>query len=261
MVKTLRMLAACWLGYLLPLFVLVGCESLYQTRPFTAPLQTALPVEVADDEVWVTSVPIGAEVYVQPFDPEQIPSHAMASEAHRGTTPVRFSLPPGSYWIEVALEAEVFETYFSPPYDDAQFEQEGAVSEALLFRPFVPREKRRVLRYYHLEKRRRQGQTLIALFHPRGEPLDRVMALYPQQEQYQPAPAALPEILRQVRIPPDVQETFIALLKRGGKAFWSAGDEYRVSLELRPQAAQGHISSLYIGSALPDPLLPDGGGF
>ena len=226
----------------------------------TTRTSSTLPVEVADDEVWVTSVPIGAEVHVQPFDPEQIPSHATTSEAYRGTTPVRFSLPPGSYWIELVLTADVFENYFSPPYEDAQFEQEGAGSEALLFQPFVPSEKRRVLRYYRLEKQRRQGQTLVALFHPRGVSLERVTALYPQQEQYQPTPETLRALLQQLRIPPNVQETFVALLKRGGKAFWSLRDEYRVALELRPQEARGYLSWRYIGSPLAEPLLPDGGG-
>jgi hypothetical protein len=245
---------------LLLLVLLASCEPLYQSYTFTEPLETTLPVEVTGDEVWVTSVPIGAEVYVQPFDPEQVPSHAADPEAYRGTTPVRVSLPHGSYWIELALDAEVFETYFSPPYDDAQFEQEGAISEALFLRPFAPGEKRRVLRYYHLEKQRQQGQTLIALFHPRGEPLERVMALYPQQEQYQFVPQALRDILQRAQVPQTVQETFMTLLRRGGKAFWSLRDEYRVSLEVHPHAVQGRVIELYTGVPPSDPFIPDGGG-
>ena len=249
-----------WLWHLLLLLVLTGCDSLYHSYTFTESLQTTLPVEVAGDAVWVTSIPIGADVYIRPFTPMEVPSHITDPEAYRGKTPVSFSLPPGSYWIELALDAEVFENYFSPPYDDAQFEQEGAISEAILFRPFAPGEKRRVLRYYQLEKRRQEGQTLIALFHPRGEPLERVMALYPQQEQYSVVPDALLELLRQAQVPVRVQETFLTLLRRGGKAFWSLRDEYRMTLELRPQSVQGRIIALYTGTPLPDPLLPDGGG-
>jgi hypothetical protein len=104
---------------------------------------------------------------------------------HKGTTPLQLSLPPGRYWIEVALDADVFSNYFSPPYDDVQFENDGAQSEALVLQPFAPGEKRRVVRYYRIDKFPDQGQTVVALFHPRGAPFDRVVALYPQEEKFQ----------------------------------------------------------------------------
>jgi hypothetical protein len=257
MVPMLSASALRWLWGCLPFFLLVGCEPLYQSYTFTEPLQTVLPVQLAGDEIWITSVPEGAEVYVQPYDPEHVPSHATAPDAYQGKTPLRFSLPAGSYWIELALDAEVFVNYFSPPYDDAQFEQEGAVSEALFFRPLTPGEKRRVLRYYTLAKQEQQAQTLIALFHPRGEPLERVMALYPQQEYYQFVPNELLDLLRRAQVPPTAQETFLTLLRRGGKAFWSLQDEYKVALELQPQAARGRIVALYTGVPRPDPFIPD----
>lgn len=250
----------CRLSLLL-VCVLIGCEPHYQSYSFTEPLQTTLPVEVTDDDVWVTSIPVGADVYVQPYDPEQLPSHTTDPEAYKGKTPVQFTLPPGSYWIEVALDAEVFNTYFSPPYDDAQFEQDGAASEALLFRPFAPSEARRVLRYYRLGKQPRQGQALIALFYPRGAPLERVVALYPQEQRYRFMPDELQEILRLAQVPQTVQETFVNLMQRGGKAFWSTGEEYQVALELHPRVIRGRVIALYTGSPVPDPLIPDGGGF
>ncbi|MCZ6872705.1 MAG: hypothetical protein O7G88_04115 [bacterium] len=258
--KLSRAYTICWLGCILLLLGLAGCEPLYQSYQFTEALQTELPITVVNDEVWVTSIPAGADVYVQPFDPERVPSHAIAPEMWRGKTPLRFTLSPGTYWIELALDAEVFENYFSPPYDDAQFEQDGAVSEALLFQPFAPGEKRRVLRYYRLEKQQ-QGHTLIALFHPRGEPLERVAALYPQQEQYQVASEQLRNLLERAQVPPDVQDQFVTLLKRGGKAVWRVRDTYKVSLELQSQAVSGHVIMLYSRAPMPDPLIPDGGGF
>jgi hypothetical protein len=237
-----------------------GCEPLYHSYTFTEPLPTTFPEEISGDEVWVTSVPAGAEVYVQPYDAEQTPSHATDPEALRGTTPLRFTLPPGNYWIELVLNAEVFEKYFAPPYDEAQFEHDGAASEALFFRPFAPGDRRRLLRYYQLVKQPQQGQTLIALFHPRGEPLERVMALYPQEEQYRVAPPELLDLMQQAQVPSTVQENFLTLLKRGGKAFWSMRDEYKITLELQPQAVQGRIVTLYTGVSLPVPFIPDGGG-
>lgn len=254
--------AISWVPGILGLLAVLlgGCEALYHSYSFTESLPTTLPVQVVGDEVWVTSIPIGAEVYIQPYTPDQVPSHANDPAASRGTTPARFTLPPGSYWLELALDADVFESYFSPPYDDAQFEQDGAASEALLFRPFAPGEKRRVLRYYRLEKQAQQGQTLIALFHPRGAQLERVVALYPQGEQYRFAPEALVELLQRVQVPRNTQETFLTLLKRGGKAFWSVRDEYAVALELRQDTVEGRIVALYTGTPLPDPLIPDGGG-
>lgn len=256
-----RARAVCWFGGLFVLLGLMGCNPLYQSYRFTEPLQAELPVTVGGDEVWVASIPAGADVYVQPFDPEQVPSHAVDPDMWRGKAPLRIELAPGSYWVELALDAEVFENYFSPPYDDAQFEQDGAVSESILFQPFAPGEKRRVLRYYRLEKQPRQGQTLIALFHPRGESLERVRALYPQQEQYQVMPEQFQRLLDRAQIPADVQAQFMALIKRGGKVFWGLQDMYSVSIELQPQAASGNATILYQGTPLPDPLLPDGGGF
>lgn len=238
-----------------------GCEPLYHAYRFTESLPTTMPVQVAGDEVWVTSLPVGADVYIQPYTPEQVPTHATDPSAARGKTPVRLTLPPGSYWLELALEADVFENYFAPPYDDAQFEADGAASEALLFRPFAAGEKRRVLRYYRLEKQPQQGQTLIALFHPRGAPLERVAALYPQGEQYRFAPEPLLELLQRVQVPRQIQDPFLILLRRGGKAFWSVRDEYAVALELQPEAIEGRIVALYTGTPAPIPLLPDGGGF
>jgi hypothetical protein len=103
------------------------------------------------------------------------------------------------------------------------------------------------LRYYQLVKQPQQGQTLIALFHPRGEPFERVMALYPQEEQYQVVPDELRTLMQQAQVPPTVQETFLTLLKLSGKAFWSMRDEYNVTLELQPQAVRGRIVAVYTG--------------
>ncbi len=253
------------LGYLSLISLLAvglgGCEALHHTYSFSEPISTTLPVQVTGDDLWVTSLPVGADVYIQPYIPEQVPSHATDPAAVRGKTPLRVTLPPGSYWIELALEADAFESYFTPPYDDAQFEPDGAASEALLFRPFAPGEKRRVLRYYRLEKKAQQGQTLIALFHPRGAPMERVAALYPQSDQYRFAPEAVQNLLQQVQMPRQAQEPFLILLRRGGKAFWSVRDEYAVALELQPEAITGRVVTLYTGTKPPSPLLPDGGGF
>lgn len=248
---------ALWALRLGVLLVTCGCEPLYQSYTFTEPVQTTFPVQVNDDDVWVTSVPVGADVYVEPYDPERVPSHATSPDAYRGKTPLGFSLSPGTYWIEVASDAQVFENYFAPPYDRAQFEQEGAFAEALLFRPFAPGDRRRLLRYYKLEKHAQQGQTLIALFHPRGEPLERVAALYPQQEHYQVVPEELRTLLQQAQVPANVQDAFITLLRRGGKAFWSLRDEYRVAFEVQPGAVQGRVVVLYTGAPLAQPLIPD----
>jgi hypothetical protein len=257
MVHMLHVSILRWLWGCILFVFFAGCEPLYQSYTFTERLQTELPVQLAGDEVWITSVPEGAEVYVQPYDPEHVPFHSTTPDASQGKTPLRFSLPAGNYWIELALDAEVFASYFSPPYDDAQFEQDGAISEALFFRPLTPGDRRRVLRYYALTKQAQQTQTLIALFHPRGEPLERVMALYPQQEYYRFVPGELLDLLRRAQVPSPAQETFLTLLRRGGKAFWSLRDEYKVALELQPQAVRGRIVALYTGVPLPDPLLPD----
>jgi hypothetical protein len=84
-----------------------------------------------------------------------------------------------------------------------------------------------------------------------------VLALYPQQEHYQFVPGELRELLQQAQVPAVVQETFLTLMKRGGKAFWSMRDEYRVAFELQPGAVQGRVVVLYAGTTLPDPFIPD----
>ena len=242
--------------------LLSGCEALYQSYDFSEPMPTGVPVQVAEDEVWVTSIPEAADVYVQPYDPETVPSHDTDPQAYRGKTPLRLSLPAGSYWIELAFDAEVFDLFFDPPYDDVQFEQAGATYEALLFQPLTPGAKRRVLRYYRLDKQAGQGQTLIALFHPRGQSLERVLALYPQIEQFTLASDPLNDLLQQLDVPSEARERLMLLMRRGGKAFWrESKDTYRVALETRQDEIQGQAVVLYTGTPLPDPLLPDGGGF
>jgi hypothetical protein len=225
-------------------------------------MSTGMPVQAAADDLWITSIPEAADVYVQPYDPEEVPSHDTDPEAHRGKTPLRLTLPPGSYWVELAFDAEVFDLYFDPPYDDVQFEQAGATYEALLFQPLTPGAKRRVLRYYRVDKQTGQGQTLIALFHPRGQPLERVVALYPPSEQFTLASDQFNDLLEQLDVPPEAQERFLALMRQGGKAFWSQSEgTYRVALEARPDEIQGQVVVRYTGAPLPTPLLPDGGGF
>ena len=242
--------------------LLSGCEALYQSYDFSEPMPTGLPVQVAADEVWVTSIPEAADVYVQPYDPEEVPSHDTDPQAHRGKTPLRLTLPPGSYWIELAFDAEVFDLFFDPPYDDVQFEQAGATYEALLFQPLTPGAKRRVLRYYRIDKQPGQAQTLIALFHPRGQPLERVVPLYPQSEQFTLGADQISGLLQRLDVPPEAQERLLFLMRRGGKAFWrESGGTYRVALEARQGEIQGQAIVLYTGTPVPDPLLPDGGGF
>ena len=231
--------------------LLTGCEALYQSYDFSERMPTGMPVQVVEDEVWVTSIPEAADVYVQPYDPEEVPSHDTDPEAYRGKTPLRLTLPPGSYWVELAFDAEVFDLFFDPPYDDVQFEQAGATYEALLFQPLTPGAKRRVLRYYRLDKQAGQGQTLIALFHPRGQPLERVLALYPQSEQFTLASDPLNNLLQQLEVPPEAQERLLFLMRRGGKAFWrESKDTYRVALEARQDEIQGQIVVLYTGHSL-----------
>ncbi len=249
------------LGTALSLSLLVGCEPLYHTYSGVERQPTTLPVTVTHEEVWVSSVPAGADVYVQPFIPEQVPSHSSDPGMRKGKTPLHLTLPAGRYWIEVALDADVFSNYFSRPYNDVQFEKDGAHSEALILQPFAPGEKRRVVRYYRLDKLPDQGQTIVALFYPRGVPLERAAALYPQEEGFQVAPETLPQVLQQAQLPADAQAPVLDLLRRGGKAFWARDNDFSVSLEVVPEGVRGQVIERYTRSPLPKPLLPDGGGF
>ncbi len=248
-------------GLGLCLALLSGCEPLYQSYSGVERRPTTLPVTVTNDELWVSSVPAGADVYVQPFVPERLPSHSSDPDMHKGVTPLRLTLAPGRYWIEVALDANVFANYFSPPFDDIQFEKDGADSEALILKPFAPGETRRVVRYYRLDKLPDQGQTVVALFYPRGAPLERVVALYPQEEGFQMTPETLPRILEEAQLPADAQAPVLNMLRRGGKVFWARDNDFSVSLEMVPEGIRAHVIELYTRAPLPDPLLPDGGGF
>jgi hypothetical protein len=170
------------------------------------------------------------------------------------------TLAPGQYWIEVALDAEVFANYFSPPYDDVQFEQDGAASEALIFKPFAPGDERRVLRYYRVEKQPQQGERVIALFHPRGISLEQVAPLYPGEEQFRFAPEELPLALQPPQLPAEAQAPLVSLMRRGGKAVWNKDGDYQVALEVQADGVQARVIELFTGSPHPEPLLPDGGG-
>ena len=241
--------------------LLGGCEALYQSYDFSERVLTGMPVQVDSEDVWVTSIPEGADVYIQPYQPEVIPSHDTDPGAYRGKTPLSLPLPPGSYWIELAFDAEEFGLFFDPPYDDVQFEPAGATYEALFFQPLSPGAKRRVLRYYRVDKQAGLGQTLVALFHPRAQPRERVAALYPQSEQFTLPSEQVGSLLRRLDVPPEAQEQLLFLLQRGGKVLWNqSGDTYKVALEARAEEIQVQIEALYTGVPVPDPLLPDGGG-
>lgn len=241
--------------------LLGGCEALHQSFDFSEPMPTGLPLHVNAEEVWLTSIPEGADVYVQPYDAEAIPSHDTDPQAYRGKTPLRLSLPPGAYWIEMAFDAEVFEPFFDPPYDDLQFEPAGATYEALLFQPLTPGTRHRVLRYYRVDKQAGQGQTLVALFHPRAHPTERVASLYPQSEQFILPSGPVSSLFKRLDVPPEAQEQLLSLLQRGGKVLWNAPDDsFQVALEARQDEIRGQFSAPYAGAPEPDPLLPDGGG-
>ena len=63
-------------------------------------------------------------------------------------------------------------------------------------------------------------------------------------------------------MPPEARESFLSLMERGGKALWNAsGGTYKVALEARADEIRGQVEARYSGAPLPDPLLPDGGGF
>ena len=118
-----------------------------------------------------------------------------------------------------------------------------------------------MLRYYRVDKQAGEGQTLVALFHPRGQPLERVVSLYPQSEQFALRADQFSNLLQRLDVPPEAQERLLFLMRRGGKAFWrESADTYRVALEARQDEIQGQVVVLYTGTPVPDPLLPDGGG-
>jgi len=244
---------------LLILGLLAGCEPLHQSYHHLEPRQTTLPVAVPQDGVWVTSIPTGADVYIQPYDPDEHPTHTTAPDAYKGQTPLLLHLPPGSYWVEVLLNADVFAQFFAPPYENVQFEPDGAASEALLFKPFAPGEPHRALRYYRVDKGVEAGQTVIALFHPLGAPVERVAPFYPREAQFRIAPDALPEIFPKADVSYETQGLLLDLLQRGGKVVWSKGSDYRVVLEVQSIGLEERVSTLFTGAPLPDPLIPDGG--
>ena len=253
----------CWSVSLLALAaaILVGCEALHQSYDFSERVPTGMPLQLQADDLWVTSIPVGADVYLHPYDAEAIPSHDADPEVYRGKTPLSLSLAPGTYWIELAFDAEVFDLFFDPPYDDVQFEPAGATYEALLFQPLTPGAKRRVLRYYRVDKQAGQGQTLVALFHPRSQPIERVAALYPQDAQFDLSTGDVGNLLQRLDIPREAREQLMSLLQRGGKVLWNqSGDTYKVALEARSDEIRGQIEVRYSGVPMPDPLLPDGGG-
>ena len=253
----------CWRVSLVAVaaVMLAGCEAMYQSYDFIERVPTGMPLQVQGQDVWVTSIPEGADVYIHPYDAEAIPSHNADPDVYRGKTPLNLSLAPGSYWIELAFDAEVFDLFFDPPYDDVQFEPAGATYEALLFQPLTPGAKRRVLRYYRVDKLAGQGQTLVALFHPRSRPIERVAALYPQNAQFSLSTGQVGNLLQRLDVPPEAREQLVSLLERGGKVLWNqSGDTYKVALEARPDEIRGQIEVLYSGVPVPAPLLPDGGG-
>ena len=95
----------CWRVSLVAVaaVMLAGCEAMYQSYDFSERVTTGMPLQVQGQDVWVTSIPEGADVYIHAYDAEAIPSHNADPDVYRGKTPSEPVIGSGSYWIELAL--------------------------------------------------------------------------------------------------------------------------------------------------------------
>ena len=234
--------------------VLGGCEAMHQSYDFTERMPTAMPQQVDAEDVWVTSIPEGADVYLQPYQPEAIPSHDSDPEAYRGKTPLSLPLSPGSYWIELAFDADVFDLFFDPPYDDAQFEACGSHIRSVTLP--APDTGRQTPRAALLPGRQagRPGADAGCPVPPPLSPIERVAALYPQSEQFNLSSGQVGNLMQQLDVPPEAHEQLLLLLQRGGKVLWNEpGGAYKVALEARADEIQGQVEVLYSGAPMAGP--------
>jgi hypothetical protein len=185
-------------------------------RPSLVAVGKLLPMPgLKDDVLYVSSVPIGAEVYVKAF--EGPAKSTWRSYRSLGKTPVKQEIPAGEYAVKVTVPG-VLAKHLTPSTklgdDQHPFLNDWAQPE------FFQNQNVLHAMTYKVVKKPGRSATLIALFQPRGLPLKDTLTLYPPGRNFQFLEQKLDGFLVQQDVPEADRDGIAEALYRGGKVIW-----------------------------------------
>ncbi|MFH1730069.1 MAG: hypothetical protein ABIF82_00280 [Planctomycetota bacterium] len=189
-----------------------------------------IPMPAPDQDVlWISSVPLGAQVFAKPFDCEA--ALAWKDYVQIGRTPLMRELGPGKYAIKVHVPDKLA-TKLRPATklgEDAIPFERGTWGEVT----FRKGENVIASVTYTLEKREGKAATLIALFQRKGLTLDEVVESCPEGYSFNFDDKKLTEALLYQEVPRADIPKVLDALHRGGKMIWH-GEKKSLMIELTP---------------------------
>jgi hypothetical protein len=175
------------------------------------------PMPAPDEDVlWVSSVPLGAEVYAKPFDCKA--AQVWKDYVRIGKTPLTRELGPGKYAVRVLVPARLaakLRPSTKLGEDTNPFEHDG-------WGEVTFRKGENVISSVTYTVRKREGKaaTLISLFQPKALPLKEVVERFPKGHNFRFAEKKLEGRLLYHEIPKEDVSLLIEALRRGGKVIW-----------------------------------------
>ena len=182
-----------------------------------------------EDVLWISSVPVGAQVFAKPFECNA--ALVWKDDVQIGRTPLMRELGPGKYAITIHVPDKLA-TKLRPATklgDDAiPFERDnwGEVT-------FRKGENVIASVTYTVEKREGKAATLIALFQRKGLTLDEVVEACPEGYSFNFDDKKLTGTLLYHEVPKADIPKILDALHRGGKIIWH-GAKKSLMIELTP---------------------------
>jgi len=182
-----------------------------------------------NDVLWISSVPLGAQVFAKPFDCKA--ALVWKNYVQIGRTPLMRELAPGKYAVKIQVPDKLA-TKLRPATklgeDAIPFERDswGEVT-------FRKGENVVASVTYTLEKREGKAATLIALFQRKGLTLDEVVEACPEGYSFNFNDKKLTGALLFHEVPKADIPKILDALHRGGKIIWH-GAKKSLMIELTP---------------------------
>ncbi len=205
-------------------FPLLEVRMLENHTPYDGAVEpaTILPMPQAGEDIfWVSSVPLGAQVFVKPFDCKA--AEVWKDYIRMGETPFACELGPGKYAVKVLVPqklASELRPAMKLGEDANPFEHDGWGE--ILFRPG---ENIVAAVTYTVIKVEGQPATLIALFQKKGVPLEQVVESFPTGHNFNFDEKKLEGELIYQQVPKDDIALILRALRRGGKIIWHGPDK------------------------------------
>jgi hypothetical protein len=170
------------------------------------------------DGIWVSSSPLGGEVYMAPAAAARGSggklslARIMTDEYYRGAAPVFVQVPPGDYIVGVMIPVE----------EELEFARDGAFAGVVATKR---NEIEAIGKGYEVTKEVGELATVIALFQLRGRPLDQAFLYLPEASIYDFDGAGMRRTLLREGFSSAVIDAVIPLLHKAGKIVIETGSK------------------------------------